>query len=207
MPRKKVSKPTTTHKKTAPLAKLKKQMLELHAIERHLPHDLRTNVDVTSLRTSSHVSSYISKMKRTLRDVNVVHVPRPSPNSLNKDRPLSSLLKNQVEHFQRLENEHPAFERTAAPVSPIRTEGEAAQYIKKMTAKLHGHRIIDIPRPAPESANKHRPASTLLRAQVDQFRKINREAPLDGALTEAEAASYIKTMTSKLHKPKKRAKR
>ncbi len=207
MARKKTSKPTTKHKKSTPLAKLKKQMLELHAIERHLPHDLRTDVDVTLLRTSSHLSSYISKMKRTLRDVNVVHVPRPSPNSLNKDRPLSSLLKNQVEHFQELENKLPALEKTALPTSSIRTEGEAAQYIRKMTAKLHGHRVIDIPKPAPGSANKHRPASTLLRAQVDQLRRIDRKAPLDGPLTEAEAASYIKEMTSKLHKSKSLAKR
>lgn len=207
MPRKKVSKTTTKLKKPTQLAKLRKQMHELHAIERHLPHELRTNVDVASLRTSSHVSGYISKMKRTLRKVNVVQVPRPAPGSLNKERPLSSLLKNQVEHFQELENRLPALEKTALPAPSIRTEGEAAQYIRTMTAKLHGHRIIDIPRPAPGSANKHRPASTLLRAQVDQLRRIDRKAPLDGPLTEAEAASYIEKMTSKLHTTNKRVKR
>jgi hypothetical protein len=42
---------------------------------------------------------------------------------------------------------------------------------------------------------------------VNQFRKISREAPVDGPLTEAEAAMYIKKMTSKMHKPKRSAKR
>ena len=207
MARKETSKAPTQHKRSTSLAKLKKQMLELHAIEQHLPSDLRPQVDVASLRTSSHISSYIKTMKRTLRDVNVVHVPRPAPSSLNKHRPLSSLLKNQIEHFQKLESEFPAQERTVASTASIRTEGEAADYIKKITSKLQGHRIIDVPKPASDSANKHRPASTLLRAQVDQFRRIDRKAPLDGPLTEAEAASYIKSMTAKLHKSKTRAKR
>jgi hypothetical protein len=207
MARKKKTRSTSKRKKISPIAKLREQMTELHSIERHLPLELRSQVDVTSLRTSSHISSYIKKMKKTLRDVNVVHVPRPAPGSLNKERPLSSLLKNQVEHFEQMENELPVHEKTAIAASFIRTEGEAAHYIKKMTAKLHGHRIIDLPKPAPGSANKHRPASTLLRAQVNQFRKISREAPVDGPLTEAEAAMYIKKMTSKMHKPKRSAKR
>lgn len=207
MARKKTTKSTPKRKRTIPLATLKQRMTELHAIERHLPHELRTRVDVTSLRTSSHVSSYIKKMKRTLRDVNVVHVPQPARAALNKDRPLSSLLRNQVEHFQRLNNELFQQEKSAVPASPVQTEGEAALYMKKMTAKLHGHRVIDIPKPAPSLANKHRPASILRRAQVNQFRRANREAPLDGPLTEAEAASYIKSMMSKMHKPKGSAKR
>jgi hypothetical protein len=206
MARKKTSKSTAKRKKATPVAKLRDRMNELHSIEQHLPHNLRSQMDVASLRTNSHISSYIKKMKKTLRDVNVVHVPRPAPGSLNKERPLSSLLKNQVEHFQRLENELPGQEKTSI-ASSIRTEGEAAHYIKKMTAKLHSHRVIDVPKPAPGSANKHRPASTLLRAQVNQFREINREAPLDGHLTESEAANYIKSMTSKMHKPKRSAKR
>ena len=207
MPRKKTTRSTSKRKKIHLISKLREQMNELHSIERHLPHELRSQIDVTSLRTSSHISNYIKKMKKTLRDVNVVHVPRPAPGSLDKERPLSSLLKNQVEHFERLENELSGHEKTAHAASSIRTEGEAAHFIKKMTAELHGHRVIDLPKPAPGSANKHRPASTLLRAQVNQFRKINREDALDGPLTEAEAATYIKRMTSKMHKPKRSAKR
>jgi hypothetical protein len=55
----------------------------------------------------------------------LIHVPRPPKSAFYKDRPVSSLLKNQIRHLQEAE------------FNLIKTEGEAAEYIRRVTAKLH----------------------------------------------------------------------
>ena len=70
---------------------------------------------------------------------NVVVVPQPARGSYNPKRPLSknTLLANQVRHFRELEKTRPAQEQTGHDPQKIRTEGEAAEYLRKMTALLH----------------------------------------------------------------------
>jgi hypothetical protein len=60
------------------------------------------------------------------RSKKIVQVPHPAPGSFNQDRPLSknTLLLNQVKHFQKIERER-------------MTEGQASEYIQRMTALLH----------------------------------------------------------------------
>ena len=60
------------------------------------------------------------------RSKRVVSVPHPAPGSFNQDRPLlqNTLLLNQVKHFQEIERS-------------LMTEGQAAEYIHRMTARLH----------------------------------------------------------------------
>lgn len=55
----------------------------------------------------------------------LIHVPRPPKSAFYKDRPVSSLLKNQIRHLQEAE------------FNLIKTEGQAAEYIRRITAKLH----------------------------------------------------------------------
>jgi hypothetical protein len=55
----------------------------------------------------------------------LIHVPRPPKSAFYKDRPVSSLLKNQIRHLQEAE------------FNLIKTEGEAAEYIRRVTAQLH----------------------------------------------------------------------
>jgi hypothetical protein len=55
----------------------------------------------------------------------LIHVPRPPKSAFYKDRPVSSLLKNQIRHLQEAE------------FNLIKTEGEAAEYIRRVTALLH----------------------------------------------------------------------
>jgi|SRR6185437_1030853 len=55
----------------------------------------------------------------------LIHVPRPPKNAFYKDRPVSSLLKNQIRHLQEAE------------FNLIKTEGQAAEFIRRVTAKLH----------------------------------------------------------------------
>jgi hypothetical protein len=60
------------------------------------------------------------------RSKRIVQIPQPDPGSFNKDRPLikNTLLLNQVKHFQEVE-------RTRM------TEGQASEYIQRMTSLLH----------------------------------------------------------------------
>lgn len=72
---------------------------------------------------------------------NHVRVPKPSANSFNKDRPISknALLENQVKHFHELEKTLLEQLQTGIRFEDVRTEGDAAEYIRRMTAILHPH--------------------------------------------------------------------
>ena len=70
---------------------------------------------------------------------NIIQVPKPSKGSYDPHRALNrnALLRNQVEHFQHLENKLPAKSRTGVDHASIKTEGHAAEYIRQMTHILH----------------------------------------------------------------------
>jgi hypothetical protein len=67
----------------------------------------------------------------------MIHVPRPPKNSLNLNRPVSSLVLTQVEHMHTAEKRLPLRYRTETYVNAIKTEGEAARYISEVTAAIH----------------------------------------------------------------------
>jgi hypothetical protein len=67
----------------------------------------------------------------------MIHVPRPPKNSLNLNRPVSSLVLAQVEHMRTAEKRLPLRYRTEIYVNAIKTEGEAARYISEVTAAIH----------------------------------------------------------------------
>jgi len=70
---------------------------------------------------------------------NIVRVPKPAPRSFNPKRPVAknSLLTNQIQHFRKLEIEMPKELQTGINFASIKTEGEASEYIRKITAILH----------------------------------------------------------------------
>ncbi len=71
---------------------------------------------------------------------NVVTVPRPSPKSYNRHRKLDpdGLIRAQVKHFIQAEKSLPPELRSGVEdPSEIKTEGEAADYIRRVTAALH----------------------------------------------------------------------
>ena len=74
---------------------------------------------------------------------NHVRVPKPSPASFNKDRPISknTLLENQVKHFRKLELSLLRQLRTGIRFKDVHTEADAAEYIRRMTALLHPHLV------------------------------------------------------------------
>jgi hypothetical protein len=69
--------------------------------------------------------------------VSIIVVPRPSKNAMNPDRPVSSLLLAQIQHLQHAERRLPLRYRTEIYTHAIRTEGEAAGYIREVTEAIH----------------------------------------------------------------------
>lgn len=67
----------------------------------------------------------------------IIAVPRPSRNAMNPDRPVSSLLLAQIRHLQHAERRLPLRYRTEIYTHAIRTEGEAARYIREVTKAIH----------------------------------------------------------------------
>jgi uncharacterized caspase-like protein len=109
----------------------------------------------------------------------LIHVPKPPRSALNAQRPVSSLLATQIEHFYLAEKRLPLRYRTGIYTNAIRTEAEAARYIHEVTDAIHrahddaarqrprkapkGKRVIDIAAVADERAP--RKASTRRKAK------------------------------------------
>ncbi len=70
---------------------------------------------------------------------NVIKVPKPSRAAYNPNRPLgkNALIKAQVEHFKEAESQFPEHLKTGIAEAEIRTEGEAADYIRRVTRAIH----------------------------------------------------------------------
>ena len=63
----------------------------------------------------------------------LIHVPRPPQHVANPDRPISSLLRTQVQHLHEAEKNLPLRYRSERYIHAIKTEGEAAAYIRDIT--------------------------------------------------------------------------
>jgi len=66
----------------------------------------------------------------------IIPVPRPSKKAWNPDRPMSGLLLAQIQHLQHAERRLPLRYRSAIYTHAIRTEGEAARYIREVTEAI-----------------------------------------------------------------------
>ena len=69
--------------------------------------------------------------------MSVIHVPRPSPKAMNPDRPANALILAQVSHLQQAESRLPLRYRSEIYIHAIKTEGEAAEYIREVTEAIH----------------------------------------------------------------------
>ena len=67
----------------------------------------------------------------------VIRVPRTPASAMNPHRPMGKLLQNQLLHLQEAEFRLPANLQTNIYINKIKTEGEAAEYIRQVTARLH----------------------------------------------------------------------
>ena len=71
--------------------------------------------------------------------VPIIAVPKPGRSAYNPKRPLRSnaLVAASVEHFAEADKHLPAELRTGVDPASVRTEGEAADYIRKVTEAIH----------------------------------------------------------------------
>lgn len=67
----------------------------------------------------------------------IVKVPKPDPKSYNPDRPITSLVQNQLFHLRVTELSLPEHHRSGMDLYSITTEAKAAKYIAHLTGKLH----------------------------------------------------------------------
>lgn len=70
---------------------------------------------------------------------NVIQVPRPAKSSYNPQRPVqkNTLLLHHLKHFREIEKKLPPERQTGIEFESIKTEAEASEYIRRMTAILH----------------------------------------------------------------------
>jgi hypothetical protein len=67
----------------------------------------------------------------------LIHVPRPPKSSYDPNRPVSALLKAQIDYLHHAARRLPLRYRSEIYVNAIKTEGEAARYIREMTQAIH----------------------------------------------------------------------
>lgn len=65
-----------------------------------------------------------------------IALPIPPQSAMNKDRPVSGLLKAQILHLHEAERRLPPQHRTDIYINAIKTEGEAAEYIRAVTEAI-----------------------------------------------------------------------
>ena len=80
-----------------------------------------------------------SSTPKELPTSNVVKVPKPTRTAFNPHRSLEKnhLIAAQVEHFKEAETQLPEHLRTGIDAARIHTEGQASEYIRKVTRAIH----------------------------------------------------------------------
>lgn len=70
---------------------------------------------------------------------NVIKLPKPDRSAFNPHRLLekNQLIRAQFEHFQEAEKALPAELQTGIDVASIKTEGQASDYIRRVTQAIH----------------------------------------------------------------------
>lgn len=66
----------------------------------------------------------------------MIKIPRPE-GAYNPNRPVSGLLKMQIRHLHEAERRLPLRLHTDIYINAIKTEGEAAEYIRRVTEAIH----------------------------------------------------------------------
>jgi hypothetical protein len=67
----------------------------------------------------------------------VIPVPKPPKSAHDPNRKISALLISQIDHLQHAERRLPLRYRSEIYVHAVKTEGEAATYIREVTEAIH----------------------------------------------------------------------
>ena len=74
-------------------------------------------------------------------EVTYIQVPHPPASAMNKDRPITELIRSQLRHIQHAESARlPKKKRVGTRLEDIHTEAQAASYIAAVTKVLHPQR-------------------------------------------------------------------
>jgi hypothetical protein len=81
----------------------------------------------------------------------MIHVPRVDAKSaMDKSRPVNTLLRVQIERLHEAEAKLPLAMQTDIYVNAIKTEGEAGDYIRRVTEAIQGaHKAAEARRTRP----------------------------------------------------------
>jgi hypothetical protein len=71
-----------------------------------------------------------------VNEIMLVQVPKPK-SVFNPNRPVSALLKAQMEHLRHAASNLPLRYRSEIYINAVKTEGEAAEYIRDVTEAIH----------------------------------------------------------------------
>lgn len=111
----------------------------------------------------------------------LIHVPRPK-DAYDPDRPMGSLLKAQVDHLREAESKLPLRYRNEIDtyIKAIKTEGEAATYIRKVTQAIHdahadAERVRRTPKRQPAPGRK--PLIEIAAVADERAQKMARKPP------------------------------
>jgi hypothetical protein len=66
-----------------------------------------------------------------------ISVPRPPKSAFDPNRPVSALLKAQIEYLHVAERRLPLRYHSEIYINAIKSEGEAAEYIRAVTEAIH----------------------------------------------------------------------
>lgn len=119
---------------------LRWQLRHMQAAEVKLLYEHRTGINIYEIKTEAEAAAYLQKATEALAAkphlTTRVPVPKPAKGSLNQNRRISQLLKNQVEHFHEVEKKLLKEQQTGVDIKTLKTEGAAAAYISAITTKL-----------------------------------------------------------------------
>lgn len=67
----------------------------------------------------------------------LIQVPKPPKSAFDPNRPVSSLLVAQMEYLHEAERRLPSRYHSQIYINAVKTEGEAAKYIRHVTEAIH----------------------------------------------------------------------
>jgi hypothetical protein len=95
----------------------------------------------------------------------VVKVPRPHAKRFEPHRPITDLVRNQLLHLSLAQRHFPREHHHPTDVYSIKTEGEASEFIRHVTAKLHSMKGKDSKPPKKNKLRKSKPTKKTSRTK------------------------------------------
>jgi hypothetical protein len=129
----------------------------------------------------------------------VIKVPKTPKTAFDPNRPPSGLIQAQIQHLEAAAGIYPG---TAARRAKLRTEGESAEYIAQLTARIYEQAgtergpEVPVPQPAPPIAGTPTPTSSTRHVSGAAPPSARKTAKRTGRSTSASKAKRRPASTS-----------